>query len=55
MELTQTIFFNMNKKFEKNIWNVENDFFHRCDNSRIAKILAYYKLFNIAKKQMVIL
>ena len=50
MELTQTIFFNMNKKFEKNIWNVENDFFHRCDNSRIAKILAYYKLFNIAKK-----
>ena len=36
--------------FEKS-WEYENNFLLSCQNSRIAKILAYYELFKIASKK----
>jgi hypothetical protein len=34
----------------KNSWDYENNFLLSCQNSRIAKILAYYELYKIASK-----
>ena len=34
----------------KNSWGYENNFLLSCQNSRIAKMLAYYELYKIASK-----
>ena len=34
----------------KNSWDYENNFLLSCQNSRIAKMLAYYELYKIASK-----
>lgn len=31
-------------------FDYENNFYLTCDNSRIAKLLAHYELYNLAKK-----
>jgi hypothetical protein len=35
----------------KNSWDYENNFLLSCQNSRIAKMLAYYELYKIASKK----
>lgn len=36
----------------KDSWDYENNFLLSCQNSRIAKMLAYYELYKIASKKM---